>query len=1431
MRHVPATSTSVSSDQQILQTSARVSGEQAGASDGSRGAHEQHGRASSIILALLKVTEYFFYTILLALPLDVYLTPVGGGSGVFLSQVLTVEACFLLVITLLFARWMRVHLPTRLTWQDAIPLIAILLASEASAIGSDFRSVAFKDLLKVAVYLGIYALARTLSFLPGIRKRAMLFLLIGFGVVAVFGLLGSLPGTPDVAGALLNIQRTVALLPYSTVARVSATFRYPNELAAYLTLILMLLLASAVTSHERVLQVCYALLFLVGFWVLVLSYTRGAWVAVLVVAPLLLVILGKKKAALIVALVGIGVFAVLVLRGGATSSRILTIFSANDRGYSTREAAWRWAISVFERRPIFGAGIGTIQFQPGAPYTNPAHHIKAVDAENLFLNVLAEMGIVGFIAVLGAFVGALRRAWKYVRLGGDQFDRAWNAGVLAGVVAILVYGMVDPVLVSGQVTGLIAALAGLLGLSSIAPADPRARVEDISAAQIVGLDVSAPAGAGTGFEIDSSKEPGVSRFTTDAIASGEPSPLPPADNPLALSSRMVFLLNSPGMGGAQSVSIDLADELQRHGNQVLIVCPPNSRALIERVEQYRLPYRALNMGMNASRWRGWLGTWLFYLPSGRRRFKRLIIDLSDEYPSTFVAPFLREQLLLAWLNKLSGVRSVWVLHSPLHYMPHRLFLRRLQRRLAHRVSAIIAVSKTQAVEWVQAGMPSSRLTIVRNGIPDKFFVDHPTPSHPLNGSVHRIGFISRVTEKKGAQFLVQALPGVLRQHPQTIVLIAGTGRYERRLRRLVGALGLRDHVQFLGFVADVPQLLQTLDLLALPTVDKGEVLPTILLEASAAGVPVIASDLPGISEAVLSGTTGILIPPGDRDALASAISHLLSNPQGASWMGTQGQAYVHSHYALSGVAAQFFDVLHDLESASRGPDGELFSTSQVVRVRLRSRFIRQTTLFLVSKVLSAAATAVWTLLAARALTQTAYGDLMLGVALLDIFAVVNDAGITTLATREAAQSSQTELPALAGSVILIKLALGVCSTLLIVGTSFLAPFSVETKFLLLLLAPGLIFSSMLSLSLLFRARAMLGQIVAVTCLVSIASVAVSAIVAVQGGDAASFALVRLCTAVASGFLMLILIAVQFRPRLWPDLRRIARMFASAIPYGVSLALIYLYYRIDVPILALLGGANQVAVYTSAYRILDVITLLPVAAAGVALAEMAKLAKEPDRKYLVQFSQQYLELALVIGLLIAVFLSVSGREILTLLFQGRYDDSYPALFVLGWVGAATLVTNVFLPLVNALGRRRVLIIAGLTGLVVNVATNLALIPSLGPVGAAIATLCTEIAVTACYAYVVIRELHWRLRWRVVLAAVLATGIGLGSQQICDNLGIPWWLTAAVSLSLWAAVLSILVPQWIRQLIQTRGNLRRSSGNTTPILELERDLARVDIRQLS
>jgi len=122
-------------------------------------------------------------------------------------------------------------------------------------------------------------------------------------------------------------------------------------------------------------------------------------------------------------------------------------------------------------------------------------------------------------------------------------------------------------------------------------------------------------------------------------------------------------------------------------------------------------------------------------------------------------------------------------------------------------------------------------------------------------------------------------------------------RSKELLRREVEAAGLTDRVVFLGFRDDVPKILRAMDIFVLPSYREG--LPVSVMEAMAAGLPVIASDIRGCREEVIDGVTGILVPPGDVIALREAMERLLKDTGMAEEMGRKGRERVEEEYDLA----------------------------------------------------------------------------------------------------------------------------------------------------------------------------------------------------------------------------------------------------------------------------------------------------------------------------------------------------------------------------------------------------------------------------------------------------------------------------------------------------------------------------------------------------
>jgi len=175
----------------------------------------------------------------------------------------------------------------------------------------------------------------------------------------------------------------------------------------------------------------------------------------------------------------------------------------------------------------------------------------------------------------------------------------------------------------------------------------------------------------------------------------------------------------------------------------------------------------------------------------------------------------------------------------------------------------------------------------------------------LRKDVPIIGTICRLVEpKKGLQVLLSAM-GILKAEvssPGCQLLIVGDGPARPMLEAMSRRLGIAPWVVFAGVRRDIPQLLPLLDAFVLPSLYEG--FGIAILEAMAAGKPVVATTVGGIPEFVVPGQSGFLVPPGDAHALARAIKQLLDEPEKARAMGRQGHEHVKKHYSVESIVRQ-----------------------------------------------------------------------------------------------------------------------------------------------------------------------------------------------------------------------------------------------------------------------------------------------------------------------------------------------------------------------------------------------------------------------------------------------------------------------------------------------------------------------------------------------
>ncbi|MGD9030931.1 MAG: glycosyltransferase family 4 protein [Anaerolineae bacterium] len=230
----------------------------------------------------------------------------------------------------------------------------------------------------------------------------------------------------------------------------------------------------------------------------------------------------------------------------------------------------------------------------------------------------------------------------------------------------------------------------------------------------------------------------------------------------------------------------------------------------------------------------------------------------------------------------------------------KAFYVQLERLASHFGDVTISVTEQHRALAIEKGIarPNQVITI-HNGIDLTRFPgtvaaqSGPIGSDPADKAI-RIGTVGRLTPQKGQTYLLRAFPAVVRKHPEAHLLFIGDGPQEDELRAMAVALGVADHCSFLGFRRDVPELLARLDVFVQPSPREG--LSITLLEAMAAGKPVVATDITGNQEVINDGINGVLCQPKSSAALSEAIIALIDNREEARLLGARARQKVEKHF-------------------------------------------------------------------------------------------------------------------------------------------------------------------------------------------------------------------------------------------------------------------------------------------------------------------------------------------------------------------------------------------------------------------------------------------------------------------------------------------------------------------------------------------------------
>ena len=261
-----------------------------------------------------------------------------------------------------------------------------------------------------------------------------------------------------------------------------------------------------------------------------------------------------------------------------------------------------------------------------------------------------------------------------------------------------------------------------------------------------------------------------------------------------------------------------------------------------------------------------------------------------------------------WIQKFFGIPFSFTAHANDIFAP-RVFAIGLEKLMSE-ASAIVAVSDYGA-EFLRSKFPTAAAKVHRiyNGIDLSAFpaanFDRPVPS---------IISVGRLIEKKGFADLIAACASLANNGREFTCDIVGEGPLEGTLRAQIHELGVEARVQLVGpeTQTQIAARLAAATVFALPcTTEKDggmDNLPTVIMEAMAAGLPVVSTPLAGIPEMVIDGATGKLVAPGDVGALASALTHFLRDPEQARHAGERGREHARERFSIEGSARSLIEL-------------------------------------------------------------------------------------------------------------------------------------------------------------------------------------------------------------------------------------------------------------------------------------------------------------------------------------------------------------------------------------------------------------------------------------------------------------------------------------------------------------------------------------------
>ncbi|BCA54099.1 putative Glycosyl transferase group 1 [Nitrospira sp. KM1] len=272
------------------------------------------------------------------------------------------------------------------------------------------------------------------------------------------------------------------------------------------------------------------------------------------------------------------------------------------------------------------------------------------------------------------------------------------------------------------------------------------------------------------------------------------------------------------------------------------------------------------------------------------------------------------------VSVLAGIPMVATVHGK-NYFSDKARRRWAYRVLSRRARMVTVSGDLKRFVVEKVGISSDQVHVIHNGVEGmlvagSFEIQQQRQDLGIPDEDVVVGVVGNLYPVKGHAYLLDAIPSILKVFPHTIFLLVGRGELEVHLKSQAHDLGIEKKVRFLGLRHDVPKLLEIMDLFVMPSLSEG--LSIALLEAMAAGKPVIVTDVGGNPELVVQGKTGLIVPSKDSGALAAALTAMLTDRNRMKQFGSAGKHRVAEHFTVQSMIGNYQQTYASLVSGCNG---------------------------------------------------------------------------------------------------------------------------------------------------------------------------------------------------------------------------------------------------------------------------------------------------------------------------------------------------------------------------------------------------------------------------------------------------------------------------------------------------------------------------------